>query len=133
MTVQMGTATGRLQWAFDFALRDLDALTPGGWLTLREELAAFFGFGVVSSPLADAWFSALPTPLPQHATQTEFRALQRETLRILELAAKPTGGQSTRKAFDRFPLTSVEITAAPFIGAGTTTLTLTGPVQQLFV
>ncbi len=35
------TSVDRLRWALNFALRDLDALTPGDWINLRLELAAF--------------------------------------------------------------------------------------------
>ena len=36
----------RLQWALDFAQKDLNTLTVGDWANLRRELAAFRGFTV---------------------------------------------------------------------------------------
>lgn len=35
------TERDRLQWALDFARKDLDALTPGDWSNLRREFVAF--------------------------------------------------------------------------------------------
>lgn len=76
------TAAKRLQFAIRFAQMNLDALRPGDWLNLRDDLAIFLGCksghgytiedkgGIATAPLAH--------PLPQEFSEEDFRALQKD-------------------------------------------------------
>ena len=88
------TDTERLQFLIRFAQLDLDALRPGDWLNLRDDLGGFLTgsvYGRYYADLADyepmggdIEIRPFDPPSPLEYPEEAFRDLQKETLHILE-------------------------------------------------
>ena len=84
----METAADRVQFALRFAQMNLDTLSPGRALTLREDLEDFLcvrpGKQHTVNPggMVVAGLSTLTPPLPQDYSEDAMRQLQQETLAI---------------------------------------------------
>jgi len=81
-------ASERLQFAIRFAQMDLEALRPGDWLNLRDDLEVFLGCKRGQRrPLAakgEILATPLARPLPSELSEDDFRALQGEVKAILQ-------------------------------------------------
>lgn len=88
------TPVGRLQWALDFAQKDLNTITRGDWANLRRELAAFGGPLVSHDQVKNRWVLEALRELGRHQwgsqsymelpTEEETRRAQAEFRRIVE-------------------------------------------------
>src|SRR5438270_7248022 len=84
----MESAADRVQFALRFAQMNLDTLSPGRALTLREELEDFLcvrpgkQYTVDPGGVAVTGLSTLTPPLPQEYSEDALRQLQQETLAI---------------------------------------------------
>lgn len=83
----MHTAEEQLQWAVNFAQRDLSALREGDWLNLYDDLDRFCGLGVTMLLGAHERIITTPQAPPGGLTRDAVRALQVETQRVLETVA----------------------------------------------
>jgi len=84
----METAAERVQFALQFAQMDLNTLSPGRALTLREDLEDFLGcrpgkqYSIDPGDVRAAPLSMLTPPLPQEYPEDTLRQLQQETRAI---------------------------------------------------
>ena len=76
----MQTVAERLQFIIRFAQMDLDALRPGDWLNLRDDLTAFLS---MAGPSAGIVIPYVYPPGPQDFPEAGFRALQAAVLDVL--------------------------------------------------
>ncbi len=84
----MNTAEARLKFAVGFADLNLDALRPGDWLNLREDLARFLGFApqgrdTTLGAMGGAFTDTLMPPYPQDYPKDLMHTLQAEVKGVM--------------------------------------------------
>jgi hypothetical protein len=100
----MQTAKERLQFVICFAQKELESLRAGDWLNLREDCLVFLGIKVqgamrgIQLPQDSGGIIAMPlnSPFPMEFSVEDFKALQADTLRILDEWAGPAPGEQGR-------------------------------------
>jgi hypothetical protein len=83
----MKTLAERMEFALDFARRDLSTLRTGDWLNLREDCLAFLGVFptvVTQRPLGGMFTMPDKASWPHEWTDEDFQALQGDTRHILD-------------------------------------------------
>jgi hypothetical protein len=122
-----------LEWAVSFALRDLDAIRPGDWLNLRDELTRFMGFR--EGQPSTLGYVALSRPIPAQASEDYIRELHAETTEMLDmvLALRDAGGPTTTTTRKRdLRETTVRWSAFALRSGGPVVLQAMGDLKSLF-